>query len=109
MKHGAMLVNTSRGGLIDTPAVITALKSRKLGGLALDVYEQESNLFYLDHSTDIIDDDVFVRLTTFPNVLVSGHQGFFTVEALTQIAEVTLRNMEHFVKGTPCSNRLGVA
>jgi D-lactate dehydrogenase len=94
------------GGLIDTSAVITALKSRKLGALALDVYEQEGGLFYHDHSGDIIEDDVFQRLMTFPNVLVSGHQAFFTVEALTQIAEVTLRNMEHFVNGTPCSNKL---
>jgi D-lactate dehydrogenase len=106
MKPGAMLVNTSRGGLVDTVAVIAALKSHKLGALAIDVYEQESDLFFRDRSADIIDDDVFERLMTFPNVLVSGHQGFFTVEALTQIAEVTLRNMEHFVNGTPCSNRL---
>jgi D-lactate dehydrogenase len=106
MKPGVMLVNSSRGGLIDTAAVVAALKSRKLGALAIDVYEQESALFYHDHSADIIDDDVFQRLMTFPNVLVSGHQGFFTTEALTQIAEVTLRNMEQFVTGTPCRNRL---
>jgi D-lactate dehydrogenase len=106
MKPGAMLVNSSRGGLIDTVAVIAALKSHKLGALAIDVYEQESALFYHDRSADIIDDDVFQRLMTFPNVLVSGHQGFFTKEALTQIAEVTLRNMECFVNGTECSNRL---
>jgi D-lactate dehydrogenase len=106
MKEGAMLVNTSRGGLVDTSAVIDALKSRKLGALAIDVYEQESDLFYHDHSADIIEDDVFQRLMTFPNVLVSGHQGFFTVEALSQIAEVTLRNMECFVDGTECQNRL---
>ena len=106
MKPGAMLVNSSRGGLIDTVAVIAALKTRKLGALAIDVYEQESALFYHDHSADIIDDDVFQRLMTFPNVFVSGHQGFFTTEALTQIAEVTLRNMECFANGTECSNRL---
>jgi len=106
MKPGAMLVNTSRGGLIDTDAVIAALKSRKLGALAIDVYENESALFYHDRSADIIDDDVFQRLMTFPNVLVSGHQGFFTIEALTQISEITLRNMECFVNGTECSNRL---
>ncbi len=106
MKPGAMLVNSSRGGLIDTVAVIAALKSRKLGALAIDVYEQESALFYHDRSADIIDDDVFQRLMTFPNVLVSGHQGFFTTEALTQIAEVTLRNMECFANGSECSNRL---
>jgi D-lactate dehydrogenase len=106
MKDGAMLVNTSRGGLIDTIAVIAALKSKKLGGLAIDVYELESKLFYQDHSGDIIDDDVFQRLMTFPNVLVTGHQGFFTKEALTQISEVTLENMECFVNGTECSNRI---
>jgi D-lactate dehydrogenase len=106
MKPGAMLVNSSRGGLIDTVAVIAALKTRKLGALAIDVYEQESTLFYHDRSADIIEDDVFQRLMTFPNVLVTGHQGFFTTEAMTQIAEVTLRNMECFVNGTACSNRL---
>ncbi|MCJ1254494.1 putative dehydrogenase tr07 [Lignoscripta atroalba] len=106
MKPGAMLVNSSRGGLIDTSAVIAALKSRQLGALAMDVYEREDSLFYHDRSSDIIDDDVFQRLMTFPNVLVSGHQGFFTVEALTEISEATLRNMENFVNGTPCSNRL---
>lgn len=106
MKPGAMLGNSSRGGLIATDAVIAALKSRKLGALAIDVYEHEGALFYHDRSTDIIDDEVFQRLMTFPNVLVSGHQGFFTTEALTQIAEVTLRNMECFVSGTECSNRL---
>jgi D-lactate dehydrogenase len=73
VKPGAMLVNTSRGALIDTDAVIAALKSRKLGALAIDVYENESALFYRDRSEDIIEDDVFQRLMTFPNVLVSGH------------------------------------
>jgi D-lactate dehydrogenase len=106
MKRGAMLVNSSRGGLIDTDAVIAALKSRKLGALAIDVYEYESALFYQDRSADIIDGDVFQRLMTFPNVPVSGYQGFFTAEALTQIAEVTLRNMECFVNGMECGNRL---
>jgi D-lactate dehydrogenase len=106
MKPGVMLVNSSRGALIDTVDVIAALKARKLAALAIDVYEQEAALFYHDHSADIIDDDVFQRLMTFPNVLVSGHQGFFTTEALTQIAEVTLRNMEDFATGAPCNNRL---
>lgn len=106
MKHGAMLVNSSRGGLIDTSAVIAALKFRKLGALALDVYERENSLFYLNRSSEIIDDDVFERLMTFPNVIVSGHQGFFTVEALREISVTTLRNMEHFVNGTWGSNTL---
>jgi D-lactate dehydrogenase len=86
MKPGAMLVNTSRGGLIDTGAVISALKSRRLGHLAIDVYEQEGALFFQDHSSEIIDDDVFQRLMTFPNVLVTGHQGFFTADALREIS-----------------------
>ncbi|WP_295478171.1 2-hydroxyacid dehydrogenase [uncultured Pseudomonas sp.] len=107
MKPGAMLVNTSRGGLIDTLAVIEALKSRQLGALAIDVYEQESQLFFQDRSSDHIDDEVFLRLTTFPNVLITGHQGFFTREALEQIAEVTLANLRCFVEGRGCEN--GVA
>ena len=106
MKPGAMLVNTSRGLLVDTGAAIKALKSRHLGFLAIDVYEQEGPLFFQDRSSDIIDDDVFQRLMTFPNVLVTGHQGFFTVEALREIAEVTLHNMQCFRDGTDCENRV---
>ncbi|KLA99081.1 2-hydroxyacid dehydrogenase [Xanthomonas hortorum] len=104
MKPGAMLVNTSRGGLVDTDAVIRALKSRQLGHLAIDVYEQESALFFQDLSGEIIDDDVFQRLMTFPNVLVTGHQGFFTAEALQEISEITLRNLADFAAGTACAN-----
>lgn len=104
MKPGAMLVNTSRGGLVDTDAVIRALKSRHLGHLAIDVYEQESALFFQDRSGEIIDDDVFQRLMTFPNVLVTGHQGFFTAEALQEISAITLQNLDHFAAGTPCPN-----
>ncbi|KAF2757770.1 putative D-hydroxyacid dehydrogenase [Pseudovirgaria hyperparasitica] len=99
MKPGALLVNTSRGGLIDTTAVIQALKSKRLRGLALDVYEAEAALFYSDHSSDIIQDDVFQRLMTFPNVIVCGHQGFFTEEALAEIAEVTFTNLEDYRHG----------
>lgn len=104
MKRGAMLVNTSRGALVDTRAVIAALKSRQLGALAIDVYEQEGELFFQDHSTDIIADDVFQRLMTFPNVLVTGHQGFFTVEALREIAETTFNNLACFLADKPCAN-----
>jgi D-lactate dehydrogenase len=104
MKRGAMLVNTSRGALVDTGAVIAALKSRHLGALAIDVYEQESSLFFQDRSGDIIDDDVFQRLLSFPNVLVTGHQGFFTLEAMREIAEVTFHNLQCFVDGSPCAN-----
>jgi len=93
MQKGAMLINTSRGGLLDDKAVIRALKSSHLGYLGLDVYERESELFFSDHSLDIISDDVFQRLLTFPNVVVTGHQGFFTQEALHEIASVTLRNI----------------
>ncbi|EPS25104.1 2-hydroxyacid dehydrogenase [Penicillium oxalicum] len=106
MKPGAMLVNTSRGGLIDTAAVIEALKSHHLGGVALDVYEAEGELFYNDHSGEIIDDDVLMRLMTFPNVLICGHQGFFTREALTEIAGVTLSNLADFTAGRSCANSL---
>lgn len=106
MKHGAMLVNTSRGALVDTLAVIEALKSRQLGALAIDVYEQESQLFFRDRSSDHIDDEVFLRLTTFSNVLITGHQGFFTQEALEQIAQVTLANLRDHAGGEPCANAL---
>ncbi len=106
MKRGAMLVNTSRGGLIDTCAVIAALKSRQLGHLAIDVYEQESALFFHDHSSDVIDDDIFQRLMTFPNVLVTGHQGFFTVDALREIAATTVANLACFADGRDCDNAL---
>lgn len=96
MRRGAMLVNTSRGAVIDTRAAIKALKSGHLGSLALDVYEEESDLFFRDLSERAIADDVFARLLTFPNVLITGHQGFFTHEALTAIAETTLDNLDAF-------------
>lgn len=106
MKPGAMLVNTSRGALIDTFAVIDALKSCRLGALAIDVYEQESELFFHDHSGEIIADDAFGRLQTFPNVLITGHQGFFTAEALHEIAETTFFNLACFHNGADCPNRV---
>ncbi|MDO9402644.1 MAG: 2-hydroxyacid dehydrogenase [Polaromonas sp.] len=106
MKPGAMLVNTSRGALLDTRAVIAALKSRHLGALAIDVYEQESALFFNDHSGDIIDDDIFQRLMTFPNVLVTGHQGFFTLEAMREIAAVTVDNLRCHEEGRACANQV---
>ncbi|RJS91996.1 2-hydroxyacid dehydrogenase [Salinisphaera sp. Q1T1-3] len=109
MKSGAMLVNTSRGALIDTVAVIEALKSRRLGALAIDVYEQEAPLFFADRSDEFIDDDVFVRLMSFPNVLITGHQGFFTAEAMNEIADTTLANLADFLAGRVCSNRLSGA
>ncbi|KAI1121751.1 D-isomer specific 2-hydroxyacid dehydrogenase [Nemania abortiva] len=106
MKNDAMLVNTSRGGLVDTKAVIAALKKKQLGGLALDVYEHESAFFYDDHSGTIIEDDELMRLTTFHNVLVCGHQAFFTEEALREIADATVRNLADFVHGRECKNSL---
>jgi D-lactate dehydrogenase len=106
MKRGAMLVNTSRGALIDTADVIDALKSQHLSALAIDVYEQESQLFFQDRSSERIDDEIFLRLMTFPNVLVTGHQGFFTEEALREIADVTLHNLQCFTNGQACGNVL---
>ncbi len=96
MKHGAMLLNTSRGAVVDTPAVIAALKAGTLGSLGLDVYEEESDLFFHDLSGEVLQDDVFARLLTFPNVLITGHQAFFTEDALTAIAETTLANINAF-------------
>ena len=101
MKRGALLVNTSRGGLIDTRAVIAALKSGHLGLLGLDVYEEEAGLFFDDRSDEVIGDDVFMRLLTFPNVVVTAHQAFFTQDALTAIAAQTVRNLLHFDRGEP--------
>jgi D-lactate dehydrogenase len=107
MKNGVMIINTSRGGLIDTPAVIEGLKSGKIGHLGLDVYEEETALFFEDLSDRIIHDDVFSRLLTFPNVIVTGHQGFFTQNALEQIAETTAANLSAFADGRSPENELG--
>lgn len=98
MRDRVMLINTSRGGLVDTRAVIGALKSGKIGALGLDVYEEEADLFFEDLSGSILQDDVFARLLTFPNVLITGHQGFFTREAMKNIAETTLGNATAFEK-----------
>lgn len=96
MKHGAMLINTSRGAVIDTRAVIAGLKSGVVGHLGLDVYEEEGDLFFENLSDHMIQDDVFARLLTFPNVLVTGHQAFFTSDALTAIAATTIDNISSF-------------
>ena len=93
MRDGVMLINTSRGALVDTQAVIEALKTGRIGYLGLDVYEEEADLFFEDLSARVIQDDVFSRLLTFPNVLITGHQAFFTRNALAQIAEVTMANL----------------
>lgn len=96
LKPGALLLNTSRGAVIDTVAVIDALKARRLGGLGIDVYEEEGDLFFRDLSSEVLQDDVFARLLTFPNVVITGHQGFFTEEALTAIARTTIENLDRF-------------
>ncbi len=96
MRRGVMLINTSRGAIIDTQAVIDGLKSGAIGRLGLDVYEEEAALFFEDLSDQVIQDDVFSRLLTFPNVLVTGHQGFFTTEAMTAIAQTTIANVTAF-------------
>ena len=95
-REGLMLINTGRGALIDTRAVIAALKSGALGSLGLDVYEEEADLFFEDLSNRVLADDVFARLLTFPNVLITGHQAFFTREALSGIAETTIANVSAF-------------
>lgn len=106
MKRGVMLINTGRGRVVDTQAVITGLKSGHIGYLGLDVYEEEEQLFFEDHSHQVIDDDRFMRLTTFHNVLITGHQAFFTQEALTNIAETTLANIDAFESGSGSLHRV---
>ena len=106
MRPGVMLVNTSRGALIDTKAAIDALKSGRIGYLGLDVYEEESDLFFRDLSDRVIQDDVFARLLTFPNVIITGHQAFFTREAMQRIAGTTLANITDFEQGVVCPNEI---
>jgi len=108
MKDGVMLINTSRGSVIDTVAVINNLKSGKIGYLGLDVYEEERDLFFENVSDKILEDDVFARLLTFPNVLITGHQAFFTSDALENIAEVTLQNLTNIEQGKKCPNLIPV-
>lgn len=106
MKSGVVLLNTSRGALIDTAAVIEGLKSGKIGYLGLDVYEEEEELFFEDLSNVVLQDDVFARLLTFPNVLITGHQAFFTRNALESIAETTLANITAVEQQGSCINQL---
>jgi D-lactate dehydrogenase len=101
MRPGAYLVNTSRGKLVDTMAVINALKTGQLGGVALDVYEEEEGVFFEDHSDEALQDDVLSRLLTFPNVLITSHQAFLTREALEAITTVTLDSVQRFAAGEP--------
>lgn len=106
MRPGTMVINSSRGALIDTPALIHGLKSGRIGYVGLDVYEEEGDLFFEDFSGQIIQDDVFARLMTFPNVIITGHQAFFTEEALSNIAGTTLANLSQIEAGEPCPNRV---
>jgi D-lactate dehydrogenase len=106
LKTGVFLINTSRGALIDGTAAIEGIKSGKIGALGLDVYEEESGIFYENLSERIIDDDVLMRLLTFPNVLITSHQAFFTREALENIARTTLGNITAFSEGVPCVNQV---
>jgi len=106
MARAPMIINTSRGALIDTVAVIEGLKSGQVGALALDVYEEEGDLFFEDLSNTVIQDDVFSRLLTFPNVLITGHQAFFTREAVRQIAETTVANLDAIEEGHDCENQI---
>lgn len=106
MRNGVMLINTGRGAVIDTAAVINGLKSGKIGYLGLDVYEQEGDLFFQDLSNQVIQDDIFERLLTFPNVLITGHQGFFTQEALSCIAQTTIQNISQFEQNGQCLNEV---
>ena len=106
MRRGVMIVNTGRGALVDTEAVIGGLKSGHVGSLALDVYEEESALFFEDRSEEVIDDDVFARLLTFPNVLITAHQAFLTREALDAIAITTIANVTDVAEGRESANRV---
>jgi D-lactate dehydrogenase len=106
LKRGALLINTSRGGLVDTVAATEALKSGQLGGLGLDVYEQEADIFFRDLSSTVVTDDVFERLLSFPNVIVTGHQAFFTREAITTICETTINSVSEFAAGKGLSNEI---
>jgi D-lactate dehydrogenase len=106
MKPGSILINTSRGKLIETKAMIAALKNGRLGGAGLDVYEEEEHYFFNDHSGEVVNDDILARLMTFPNVLLTSHQGFLTKEALSNIAQVTLTSVTDFEAGRPLKNEV---
>lgn len=106
LKPGVMLINTSRGALVDTLAVVRGLKSGQIGYVGLDVYEEEADLFFEDLSNRVIQDDTFTRLLTFPNVLITSHQAFFTQNALEEIARVTMENISQFERGEALANEV---
>lgn len=109
MKRGVILLNTSRGGLIDSLALIHCLKSGRIGGVGMDVYELEEGVFFEDLSQTVLQDDVLARLTTFPNVLITSHQAFLTHEALSNIADTTLDNIRAFISGQKLVNEVAIA
>lgn len=109
MQDGVALINTGRGALIETKAVIKALKNKKIGNLGIDVYEQEENIFFKNLSEEIMQDEQIARLMTFPNVLVTGHQAFLTKEALEQISKITLENITAYEKGESLVNEVTVS
>ncbi|WP_439487632.1 2-hydroxyacid dehydrogenase [Algoriphagus sp.] len=106
MKEGVVLINTSRGALIESKAVIQALKTKKVGNLGIDVYEQEEDLFFQNRSEEILQDEDIARLMTFPNVLITGHQAFLTNEALYQISATTLKNLDELAEGKSLTNEV---
>ncbi|MGE0773258.1 MAG: 2-hydroxyacid dehydrogenase [Cyclobacteriaceae bacterium] len=106
MKPGVMLINTSRGGLVNTKAVIDALKTKHIGSFGIDVYEEEDGLFFEDHSEEVLMDDTIARLMTFKNVLITSHQAFLTDTALRNIADTTVYNLDCFAAGKPCENEI---
>ena len=106
MKTGVMIINTSRGGLVDSKALLEGLKEKKIGSVGLDVYEEEANLFYKDNSLKIIDDDTLSLLISMPNVIITSHQAYLTEEALNNIAETTIRNMDEYFNNELIQNEL---
>jgi D-lactate dehydrogenase len=106
MKDDAILVNTSRGGLVDTAALVAELRAGRFTGVGLDVYEAEEGLFFLDKSLEFVDDDTLARLVTFPNVLVTGHQAYYTSDAVGQIAQTTASNVVDYLAGRRSENVL---
>ena len=106
MKTGVVIINTSRGALIDTDALLNGIKSKRIGAACLDVYEEESDIFFEDYSGHIVQDDTLARLTTMPNVLITSHQAFLTAEALNNIAETTINNITSFFEGGELKNEV---
>jgi len=106
MKKGVVIINTSRGALIDSEALLSGIKERKIGAACLDVYEEEANVFYHDYSNHIVNDDTLARLISMPNVIVTSHQAFLTREALANIADTTLTNIRGFLETGTCPNEV---